>query len=166
MQFTQVALALLLAASNGCMAGGGAPPEPPRSAIVAGDTEGYPRLFERLPIAGFVLSPPPELVEEQQQPWGHEWRRGLESVWIGPSHAPDYPAFDGLGPQVEATTACDHRIAGVLKSFMLPAREGLMATDVLFFTREHRGYQVGYSRPVKSEPADDVLEFMSTFCGT
>ncbi len=122
-------------------------------------------MSEAPPIAGFVLSPP-QLIDGQEEPWGHEWRRGFESLWIGPSHAPDYPVFDGLGPQVEQTMACRQRVPGVLKSFMLPAREGRTATDVLFFTIQGRAYQVGYSRPVKNEPSNDVLEFMSTFCGT
>ncbi len=40
-----------------------------------------------------------------------------------------------------------------------------LATDVLFFTIGERSYQVGYARPVKSEPSEDVLDFMNAFCG-
>jgi hypothetical protein len=116
------------------------------------------------PGRGFVLSRP-KLLPSEPAPWGHEWRRGDETVWIGLSRAPEYPTFDGLGPREEPARACGGLVAGVHKSFMLPPLDRAQATDVLFFTIGARSYQVGYARPVKNEPADDVLEFMNKFCG-
>lgn len=164
MGFARTSLLLsTLLYSGACASPQREPPGTARSVIVSGRADGYPPLFDVLPVAGFVLVPS-YLIEEQDEPYGREWRRGVEVVWVGASRK-GYPTFDGLGPQVEESKACRGRVAGVLKSFMLPARDGMMATDVLFFTTEGRAYQVGYSRPVKSEPAEDVLAFMSEFCG-